>query len=748
MNSEGQGWALEQLREIEQVPGNAFEIVDVSDPTQVALPLKVTLSVNCRGYRRVDGGVPLRPRERIRVDVPAGFPLDRPSAYFTHKQYAEYPHVQWGNYICLYQAPETEWQASDGMFGYIERLHEWLAAAASNQLDPIGMPLHPPVTYTTSKLHVVPRHDAPVVEPPFWSGFVEIDRETDIVVELGRWIGSGEDIPSARLASAILLSSEMPHEYPSTMLDLLNVFESRHIPFPLIRLTMLKGVLVAEEGKPAIFIMGARMRGIAGEGRQQHLTAWVIDPEQAAKLRVAAIEATPENPIDIEQFYAWAADAKIEWCRVLEDRPEIVERRDSESLSSWWRGRHVAILGCGAIGSSLSVMLARAGVRKLQLYDNSVVTPGILVRQQFDRRQIGYGKSSAAKVNVLNANPDVETAYYQRDVAGVLRDEEALATLMEADVIIDATASTRLAAAFEHRFKTTPKTHPPVISMSLGHKSDFAMMTLSTASHPGMMLDRDRRSKIAFANSGRAAAFLEEFWPASPDRNQLFRPEPGCSHPTFRGAAVDVLALVTRMTNMAAKWLSEATREHDRVYALNLSNRSNTNSPIELDVDLSADRILNDARHGYQIRLSQTALSTMISWIRRSERVNGSRAETGGLLFGQADEFLKVIWIDEVSGPPPDSFASPLAFICGTAGLNELHQEKKRRTRGSVGFVGMWHTHPYGVPVPSTTDLKAMEKLLAGNDYLGRRFLMMIVGGAQSSYTISGNVFERAEYRH
>ena len=131
------------------------------------------------------------------------------------------------------------------------------------------------------------------------------------------------------------------------------------------------------------------MRGIAGEERLQHLACWRIDAARTDKLRDAAMKATDENPIDAEEFYAWAPEAKVEWCRVLEDRPEIVERRDSESPSSWWRGRHVAVLGCGAIGSSVAMMMARAGVGRLQLYDNGIVTPGILVRQNFPRNHIG-----------------------------------------------------------------------------------------------------------------------------------------------------------------------------------------------------------------------------------------------------------------------------------------------------------------------------------------------------------------------
>src|SRR5260370_23498443 len=134
------------------------------------------------------------------------------------------------------------------------------------------------------------------------------------------------------------------------------------------------------------------MRGIAGSERLQHLACWQIDAQRADEIRQAIRAATDDNPIDIADFYAWAEKAKVEWCSVLEDRPEIVTRRDAESASAWWAGRHVVIFGCGAIGSAVAMLLARAGVAKLQLYDKDVVKPGILVRQLFDRYQIGVNK--------------------------------------------------------------------------------------------------------------------------------------------------------------------------------------------------------------------------------------------------------------------------------------------------------------------------------------------------------------------
>ncbi|MBS0533098.1 MAG: ThiF family adenylyltransferase [Proteobacteria bacterium] len=746
MKSDGQAWALGQMADIAQASAGLLEIDEVQEPQKEGEALSVTISVDCSAYERKPGGVPLKQRERLLLQIGPNFPLEVPRLSFTHKRYGDAAHVQWGNIICLYQSTETEWQPEDGMFGLMARINEWLRAAAANDLDPIGMPLHPPVTYSTSKFTVVPTENAPNVPAGFWAGYAKITRESDHKVELGEWFEYSGDVPSGRLAVALLLPTTMPHEYPTSMADLLKLLEARGIAAEIVRLITQLGVLRAVEGKPLIFVLGAAMRGIAGGPRLQHLTAWHLNTERVDEIRKAIDASTDAEQLDVAYFQDWAATASIEWCRVLEDRPEIVTRRDVGTASIWWRGRSVVMFGCGAIGSVAAMLLARAGVAKLTLYDRDIVKPGVLVRQSFGRYQIGLNKADAMAQNVKNAVPAVDVRYAETDVVARLKVPERLAEILAADVIINATASTTVAAALEKEFRGWPKKHPPVISMALGHRADQALMTMAVQDVPGISLDLDRRFKIALSNVVHAKHVVDEFWPVSPERRRIFQPEPGCSSPTFIGSAADVMALTAQMTNVAGEWLAEPDRTFARARSFDLAGPKG-GSAREFAFDWQADIILRDGRHGYQVRISRAAMSAMRGWMRRSERVRGRRDETGGVLFGHFDPFLKVVWVDEVSGPPPDSVQSPTAFICGTAGVAEMNEEKRKRTRDAVAFVGMWHTHPGGMPWPSPTDRSAMAELLTSDLFKANRFLMVIIGAEASQPIISGTVFERADYQ-
>ncbi|MCC8949126.1 ThiF family adenylyltransferase [Bradyrhizobium sp. Arg62] len=746
MTSEGQAWALEQLADIVKASSGLLELIDIVEAAAEGGTVTVSLSVDCSGYPREAGGVPLKSRERLLVNIPANFPLDVPTMYFAHTRYCEFSHVQWGSYVCLYQAIDSEWQPEDGMFGFVQRIDDWLRAAAANELDPAGMPLHPPVTYATSGVNVVPTRNTPKVEPPFWAGYVKITRENENRLELGEWIDYQAELPDGRLAAAVLLPTDMPHEYPNTVSGLLKELIVRGVSIEVIRLMIQLGVLRRASGQPLIFILGTAMRGIAGGERLQHLACWRIDEARADEIREAIRASSADNPIDIADFYAWAEKADITWCTVLEDRPEIIRRRDAHTPAAWWAGRHVVLFGCGAIGSAVAMLLARANVGKLQLYDKSSVKPGILVRQLFDRHQIGVNKAKATADNVGYANRSVEALHSPADIVRFLTIPERRADILAADVIINATASTLVATALEKQFREWPKAHPPVISMVLGHKADQALMTMAVQAAAGITLDIDRRSKIALAGHAQGRPVLDEFWPVDPGRTRLFQPEPGCSSPTFHGSAADVIALTAQMMNVASGWLAAPAPalSRSRTFALAEQRQGGLR---EFEFSWPSDVVLRDGINGYQIRITQPALSGMRTWMCRSARVNGRRVETGGLLFGHTDQFLKIVWVDEVSGPPPDSLQSETAFVCGTVGAAELNAEKIKRTRKSVAFVGMWHTHPGAMPIPSQTDFGAMAKLLTEDQFDAKRFLMIIIGGNSSHPIISGMVFDRTNYQ-
>src|SRR3546814_10991725 len=75
----------------------------------------------------------------------------------------------------------------------------------------------------------------------------------------------------------------------------------------------------------------------------------------------------------------WMVEATVRWCTVLENRPEIVIRRDIESHTSQLRDKRVLLFGCGALGSAIAECALRAGA---------------------DRKSVVEGKRGAVRVDL------------------------------------------------------------------------------------------------------------------------------------------------------------------------------------------------------------------------------------------------------------------------------------------------------------------------------------------------------------
>lgn len=751
--TEGQRLALEQLREIEAASEGVLEVVTVTDTSETQSHAIVELTVCCGDMPRQPEGLPLQDREPLRIWIPTDFPFRRPLLSTADTRWAGFAHVQWQRFLCLYQSPSTEWNPDDGMFGFIQRLDLWLRQGALGQLDPEGAPLHPPVAYIPSGTPrtVIPRVDTPPVGDAPWLGFAHLRVMSEQRVDLYGWspVGSRE-IPGS-VATAILLSKPLPFEFPTKVSDLLSELTTRGVPQDLLLLMLQSAVVCNDENSPLYVILGTPMRGVRGSGDlRQHLTAWYLEPVVALALRLAVEKYRQDETSQgigqrCEQIVLdWAKGAKVAWCQVREDRPEVTIRRDIGSPLAWFSGRTVSVWGCGALGSQVGEFLARAGTRKLILWDNRTVGPGVLTRQLFDEADVGRAKVEALGDRLQRIRPDLEVDRRFHDILdGPLASED---WTNGADLIIDATASGAVLAKLELWRWTHPTNPVAVVSMVIGHRAEEGLVLVAGAGYSGGPADVSRSAKLAACNQPDCESFLAEFWPDRL-RSKFFQPEPGCSESTFVGSAADVAVLTGLMLNHAAVDLAE---REGRAASAHLVRQSHTLRPLSESLYAGfrweADRVFEDSHTAYQVRITETAWKAILDWTERSRRRRGPRVETGGLLFGERDDAARVLWVTDVSGPPPDSRASAKMFLCGVEGTQETNRGKREHSHGSVQYVGMWHTHPESAPLPSSTDLDAMRRLTSRADPSPARVLLLIVGTPLTEPCVGVFLFSRRHF--
>lgn len=740
--SAGQSLAIEQLRDVEGAANGLFMVSRLKAPEEAGGYLGASVTLSCSGMERAPGGLPVQDREQVGLLISPHFPFEVPHAFVRHERFAGFPHVQWKRHLCLYQAPATEWNPSDGMFGFLDRLHLWLMQGALGQLDPVGAALHPPVTYHADgpTRTVVPRVDVPRVTHGGWFGTAHLRVLSDVRVDLVGWSPFlAGDTPTG-VAAAVLLPEAFPYEFPTNVADLIAAMADRGVPRDTFFAALQWAVVHNDPNAPLYVVIGTPMRGVCGGQLRQHLTAWYLEPMIAWALKAAfdkhsTDEQTRASGDNIESLLLdWAKVASVAWCDVREDRPEIVTRRDRGAPLAWFSNRTVGVWGCGALGGHVAEYLVRAGAKRLILRDDGVVTPGILVRQPFDDADIGRRKVDALRDRLLRIRPELEVQTYGERISAISSWEFGAST--RPDVIIDATASGAVFSSLERCRWQSKESPVPLISMVIGHDAGRGMVALSLPRHSGGPLDVVRQLKLEACKEPQLGRFLEEFWPV--ERRSFFQPEPGCSDATYIGSAADVAALSAQMLNLAAADLSRTGESFGATgHFLVQPHASDGRESPSANFSWTPDIVGADTHAAYEVRISPSAWAEIRSWIVRSARMAGPEIETGGLLFGERDDAAGVIWVSEASGPPPDSEASAGGFVCGCEGTAKLDAEARAWTRGSVAYLGMWHTHPDALPLPSATDWTSMGRLMA-NAGGGSRQLMLIIGRPDTAAPLLG----------
>ncbi len=88
-----------------------------------------------------------------------------------------------------------------------------------------------------------------------------------------------------------------------------------------------------------------------------------------------------------------------------EELESLITARHGRGVYEKLKGARVGIAGCGGLGSTVAVALARIGVGELLLVDFDVVEPSNINRQQFFLDQIGERKVEALTANLARINP-------------------------------------------------------------------------------------------------------------------------------------------------------------------------------------------------------------------------------------------------------------------------------------------------------------------------------------------------------
>lgn len=729
----GQHRAINELKRLVMSDPGRFEILE--GPELVGDKLRTVISLRIGLLALAEDGLDLREREDFILIVPPEFPFDKPYIKLDHDRFAGFPHVVWKRQLCLYQST-AEWNPADGLYGFIDRLLLWLEKAAINDMDPYDGPLEPPHHSTDfSQLPFVVREDTPFNAGEGWFGLAELEK-FDNRVEIVGWNDLTTEWPKIP-AMVIALKDAIPIEFPTKGGELFSELEKQGIDKQKILFNLRIASAFTPKDDPAYIVLAMPMRRSPDGEDKHHIAIWAIHPTIAESMRLAAPYDRDSEELSTlkdelnNKVYEVVKDSPISWCQVLEDRNEIVVRRDVGTPMAWFKGKKILIAGCGALGSWAAEFIARSCPELIHLVDNSVVKPGILSRQNFCLEDIAKNKAKALESRLKKiVTPTIIEGFNKDAHQFVIEDIDRF---KDYDLFLDFTASNIFQMKLERDWQMFDSQAPRFGAMVINGNAEKC---LGIASHRGSLegvWGTFMRLKNTVCFDAGHKNIVDDFYNTEKASEMLFQPEPGCSDPTYVGSCADIVSLVSVGLDHIVKSAINVSAKDGLVFSAN----DNKISKFKLS------GFVEVAVGHYRVRVCKSVFSESSAWVKQNNRIRTQRHETGGLLWGLWDDSINVIWIFDVSGPPSDSSHEPAHFVCGVNGTAEEHEKRMALSFGSNGFVGLWHTHPNMSSRQSMTDVSQMTDLVSSKiGHNKKRSVMLIFGRSAGAPSAGIYIYE------
>ncbi|WP_051299496.1 ThiF family adenylyltransferase [Arthrobacter castelli] len=566
---------------------------DFDDETRT---LHVPFTLNTSEIDGLPHGLPLEGQESFILAIG---PDDEhpPAVYVDHFRFLGHPHVLSGFLFCLYLDETREWDPEHGINGVpngvLNRLWRWLIKAAGAKfnanealyhavgglphLSRTRLPLPPIVVRDLPRqrgragsawltrrsdwclqLHARPPNDEDAEHMPvfFTDQDLPFGAGNDYLYELISRLDLHQNEELANLAR--LQDSSFAHAQQASepncaisrnLLPAQSHVRSVSLEFDRNQSFAMLTALAASaarkpDGTPQTLLLAVPHP----RGGPRHLIAVYFDAELADHLRRLVRERT--GPLLTFDKAGLDRSTPLRWCYVSDERDDVNRRRDIDRPVTKYQGAEVLVWGVGGLGSWIAEFITRAGVRKITVCDNGIITGGLLVRQNYTDHDIGASKAERLADRLRAIAPGVEIDSRYR-----IEDDELRAIATSANLIVDATIN-RVVARRLDAIASDPNRTAVIAQVA----TDAGTGSLGLA-----MVDGTKRGGSVLQTDARTGHMVDRepdlesyrvFW-KDPEPGDEFIPTRGCSLPTFHGSAADLASVAANLTTLIAPHLGD-----------------------------------------------------------------------------------------------------------------------------------------------------------------------------------------------
>lgn len=495
----------------------------------------INVVLNTSNINGVNRGLTIEDTTDILVLLGGDYPNSPPCILVDFdEKYVGFPHVIRGHVLCTYLDPKREWHPSFGMREAIDRVWEWFDNAANDRFNPRASLFHAvggadPCTDQTTTVVVRP---APPTELPLVSQSALLTR-TSNRVDIAGWRRARRDQRETPLPTFVVPNS-LPFGICGTVASVAAQVEE-------------SGGCTAHEFLEKI----ARTATATPSSTPIYLCLIVAHPTETDLRSLAVgriIESLADN-LRTTQKEIPPQETPIDWLIVSDERPNTTTRRDFDRPAAGFLGSTVEIWGCGGLGSWIAELLVRAKPKKVVLRDPGLVSRGLLVRQNYTELDVGRSKAKQLAERLESISDDTVVEFESRSALDAIKEGR----LPDCDLVIDATISETI--AFHLDKAATENTDGPLLIQVATNveNATLGLVVVAAASFAGGPASLERHGADEILDAAHLESY-HTFWnPTSPTAE--LTPAPGCSVPTYHGAAADLAAVAGTMVSLAGAQL-------------------------------------------------------------------------------------------------------------------------------------------------------------------------------------------------
>ncbi len=342
----------------------------------------------------------------------------------------------------------------------------------------------------------------------------------------------------------------------------------------------------------------------------------------------------------------------------------------------------VVQLGCGSLGSKISLHLARAGFESFHLIDSGLMAPHNNARHALVSKRM---LPPTYKVELLGNTLKEIGCNVKSDSKNIIdfienRKSGKKAFPASTGLIIDSTAS----LSVRHTLNTISNANLPgrLLNTSLYTSGDLGLMALEGSNRNPRIDDLILYAHQLSLGGDKAAKLLVNSENLSIQR-------------TGQGCGTKTMVMTDAHLSMHAAGMAE--------YIIQLTKKAFPNSGA-LCLGVSDQSGLGISWQ--QWTQPKTTIIASGEWTVRilpdaDEAIKEqSKArhpmETGGALIGHISMYLRTFTVTHVLPPPSDSQFHRTRFVLGTQGLKNQIQKIQSGSNGLLSCIGTWHSHPSG----------------------------------------------------